>query len=823
MSDQNRKRKQVTLLSFVKKVREDKKQNIPEVKEDSRSTANDLPQPEKVLDNDVQEKMKVSENIRYPNFFQNNENNIQTPVSNITVTDFDIANYIQIKGPVPNLEVIDILSNIWYPDENYTFPITLIKSKNLRFQMQWFSKWHWLSYSQKLDGAFCKYCVLFSTKEVGAHKNQNTGKLVSEPFKKWNHAVEYFKNHDSLKYHQRCFEIYSNLKKINEKSIISIDKILDKKKAEEVYKNRQILCSIIKTVIFCGKQGIALRGHSDYGPLNLTEETNKNEGNFRALLKFRVEAGDDVLEKHLEESGRNTYISWRTQNEIISSINEIILKDIVNRVNKSECFSIIADETTDIAGIQQLSLAVRFIIGNLIHEEFLQFIPVTICTGTDLASTILKSLESFGINLSFLRGQGYDGASSMSGELQGVNAHLKKKYPLALYVHCSSHSLNLAISDSCNIREIQKCMAIISQIYNFFHTPKRQHCLKSKLEEYCPESKKQKLVGMCKTRWVERHDSVIVLVELFPAVIAALEEISFWKDKDASTHASLIHASLLKSDFLISLLCLSKLFAVTKQLCEYLQSITLDLKKALNYVDSVIESLEDMKINVDCIFKEIYDEAEKLLKDSEGNNAELKMPRFHAGKCSGYRNNVPAANAEEYYRRSIFLPFINNMISQLKVRLQKQNNILGNFSCLMNPTYNEENVNDFFKLAEFYSKGEPLFLEHKDVLLSELKLFKMTLKHDSSPSAFEYYSSCNDEFYPRVKRLLKILCTLPITNCTSERSFSTLRRLKTYLRSTMHNERLNGLALLNSSNVTISPEEVINEIAKKPRKLDFIL
>ncbi|GFU70601.1 repressor of the inhibitor of the protein kinase [Trichonephila clavipes] len=131
---------------------------------------------------------------------------------------------------------------------------------------------------------------------------------------------------------------------------------------------------------------------------------------------------------------------------------------------------------------------------------------------------------------------------------------------------------------------------------------------------------------MCTTRWVERHDSIIVLVELFPAVIAALEEISFWKDRDASTHASLIHAAFLKSCFLISLLCLSKLLAVTKKLCEYLQTITLDLKKALNYADAVIESLEDFKINPDCIFKEIYDEAEELLKGSEGNNAELTMP-----------------------------------------------------------------------------------------------------------------------------------------------------------------------------------------------------
>ncbi|KFM74610.1 hypothetical protein X975_15200, partial [Stegodyphus mimosarum] len=62
-------------------------------------------------------------------------------------------------------------------------------------------------------------------------------------------------------------------------------------------------------------------------------------------------------------------------------------------------------------------------------------------------------------------------------------------------------------------------------------------------------------------------------------------------------------------------------------------------------------------------------------------------------------------------------------------------------------------------------------------------LTEMPLKHDSLPSAFEYYLFRNYEFYSYVKRLYKFLCTLPRTNCTSEISFSTLRRLKTYLRS----------------------------------------
>ena len=50
---------------------------------------------------------------------------------------------------------------------------------------------------------------------------------------------------------------------------------------------------------------------------------------------------------------------------------------------------------------------------------------------------------------------------------------------------------------------------------------------------------------------------------------------------------------------------------------------------------------------------------------------------------------------------------------------------------------------------------------------------------------------------PEVTKLVKLALTVPVTSCTSERSFSGLRRLKTYLRSTMGQARLNHVAILN--------------------------
>ena len=47
-----------------------------------------------------------------------------------------------------------------------------------------------------------------------------------------------------------------------------------------------------------------------------------------------------------------------------------------------------------------------------------------------------------------------------------------------------------------------------------------------------------------------------------------------------------------------------------------------------------------------------------------------------------------------------------------------------------------------------------------------------------------------------MKILLSVLLTVPVTNAEAERSFSAVKRLKSYLRSTINQERLNGLALL---------------------------
>ena len=82
---------------------------------------------------------------------------------------------------------------------------------------------------------------------------------------------------------------------------------------------------------------------------------------------------------------------------------------------------------------------------------------------------------------------------------------------------------------------------------------------------------------------------------------------------------------------------------------------------------------------------------------------------------------------------------------------------------------------------------------------------------DRSSTAASALKACDKRRFPNVKRLLRILHTLPLTSAECVRTFSCTKRLKSYLRSTMKAKRFNGLALL----VTHRSKDIIFINAKR--------
>ena len=114
----------------------------------------------------------------------------------------------------------------------------------------------------------------------------------------------------------------------------------------------------------------------------------------------------------------------------------------------------------DISKTDQLSKVFRYVtiekddegipVALNIKESFLGFSDVESQKGADLTAVITAEVESV-TELRKIRGQGYDGATNMSGAYGGVQTLMKEKAPNARYIHCAAHALNLVKSRSMTL------------------------------------------------------------------------------------------------------------------------------------------------------------------------------------------------------------------------------------------------------------------------------------------------------------------------------------------------------------------------------------
>ena len=346
------------------------------------------------------------------------------------------------------------------------------------------------------------------------------------------------------------------------------------------------------------------------------------------------------------------YISF--QDHIIEVLGGMITEAIIAEVNEAKFFAVISDEVQDSASIEQISLVLRYVHKDedlyMVKESFIGFKEQhREMTGQAIAETILEKLEELGLNCEYLRGQGYDGSGSMAGIRKGASTIILQKYPLATYIHCCSHLLNLSIASSCSQVLVRNMMGSISEVSKFFEHGKRQDKLEEVIERELPDVKKKRVKPLCRTWWVERHDALEVCVDLYPVIVQALHDIAhgedsvFW-NRDTVSVANGLLSTIEKFSFLLTLVfnVLSYIMGLTVLLQ---QQSSLDIVKGIEMVQEVQEELKEVREEVDdwhkIWFKSAIDMAEE---------AQTEMPSIPR-RCSRQMQqaNVEAEVPEVYY------------------------------------------------------------------------------------------------------------------------------------------------------------------------------
>lgn len=172
-----------------------------------------------------------------------------------------------------------------------------------------------------------------------------------------------------------------------------------------------MLLLVLSSLKYLLWQGLSIRGHEDI------------ESNLTQLLLLRTESNPGLQ----EFINAKTYLSGDIVNEMISLMGNQVRNNLLEDIRKSGMFSLIADEATDVAHKEQLCISIRWVDDTFtIHETPIELIQISKTDSETIATEILSCLGRLGLPITQCRGQAYDGASNMSGHINGVAAKIQK-------------------------------------------------------------------------------------------------------------------------------------------------------------------------------------------------------------------------------------------------------------------------------------------------------------------------------------------------------------------------------------------------------------
>ena len=187
--------------------------------------------------------------------------------SSINLVSWDIAEFAcgnQVtKTPI---EKLDALIHIYRPPESFCFPVNqFYYGQNQPFRFQWLRDHNWLVCSPSRDGGYCIPCVLFSTDKC------SQGQLVNALLTNFARVATTFSEHTKQLIHLKSVATLAEVKYRFRHSAPSVDQQLSFNASQILLHNKAKLTSIMKTVVFCAKQNIALRGHRYKNSMNLSD------------------------------------------------------------------------------------------------------------------------------------------------------------------------------------------------------------------------------------------------------------------------------------------------------------------------------------------------------------------------------------------------------------------------------------------------------------------------------------------------------------------------------------------------------------------------
>ncbi len=372
----------------------------------------------------------------------------------------------------------------------------------------------------------------------------------------------------------------------------------------------------------------------------------------------------------------------------------------------------------------------------------------------------------------------------MSGRMQGVQAHLKKDQPLAVYVHCGPHCVNL-ITQATSVSSpiIRDAMHLVHELGVLFNQSGKFKAIFTAIAKSDHSSPHTSLKPLCPTRWTVRTPAIRSVLTQYKSVLTATEEMSKSTIMEISAKASGLHDRFLRGNTILGIVLAEDVLSVLEELNISLQQRSQTTSGMLAAVEHLTRGIQDKRSEEH--FDQLYSRASQVVTSL--NLQPIKMPhvRMPPKRFTGPATQHHHPTAQEYYRMQYFST-LDTAVVQCTER------------------FSQEGLQRLQKLEDVLISGkiDPVLDEYPELnamaLEVQLKMFQANYKYATSPEVADILREMVPEvrhLFKQVEVLLRLLMVVPASSAEAERSFSALRRLKTWLRTSMTQTRLNNLAI----------------------------
>ena len=674
-----------------------------------------------------------------------------------------------------------------YQPRNITFPkVSFGKSKVVlrAFNVCWFDKWEWLHWDEASERAFCFTCVS-AFKQKKLRSGAADAAFITKGYQNWKDATSSFRNHESSACHKEAVEKMVTIPATNR----DVGECLSTSFALERKCNQACFLKLISSIRFLARQGLALRGDGSGEP----------DSNFLQLLKLSADYEQDGKLNEWMKRKSSRYTSHEIQNEILQVMAMQILRHITSNLQTTK-FTVMVDETSDVSTIEQVVLVFRWVDSSLeVHEDFVGLYETASITSDSLVGIIKDVMLRFNLKLENCRGQCYDGASSMKGRISGVSTQLLQEEPRAIYTHCYGHSLNLACQDTIrSVKVLRDALDTTFELSKLLKYSSKRNAEYKKIKQQIAPSDPG-FRTLCPTRWTVRADSLASVVSNYSVLQTSLDTFADMahRDMEMSARVNGIAAQFDKFDFLFGLMLGEKVLRLADNLSRTLQQKDLSAAEGNRIAHLTCETLSTLRTDPE--YKKFWDSV-IAKQESEGIEPPALPRRRKVPKRLEVGSGEPhfPCTIEEHYRVQYF-EALDLLVLCIKERFDQPGYKV--YSKLETLLLNAASGQEFDALLddviELY--GDDF---DQSLLKSQLQILKSHFSTNTEPihlsTIKEFLISLGESrsLLSEVVKLINLVLVMPATNATSERSFSALKRVKTFLRSSMKQARLNHLMLL---------------------------